>query len=86
MSNLVRWWEGRRPRRRATRRRRNLVRWWKGRSDGEKLALGIAGCLAVVATGGALAYAIVAEGLVVASGGTLIVVGKAATTMLRRRG
>jgi hypothetical protein len=57
-----------------------------GRSDGEKLALGIAGGLAVVATGGALAYAIAAEGLVVASGGTLIVVGKAATTMLRGRG
>jgi len=64
----------------------NLVRWWEGRSDGEKLALGIAGGLAAVATGGALAYAIAAEGLVVASGGTLIVVGKAATTMLRGRG
>lgn len=63
----------------------NLVRWWEGCSDGEKFALGIVGGLAVVATGGALAYAIAAEGLVVASGGTLIVVGKAATTMLRAR-
>lgn len=62
-----------------------LVRWWDGRSGGEKLALGIAGALAVVATGGALAYAIATEGLVVASGGTLVVVGKAATAMLRGR-
>jgi len=53
----------------------HLVRWWDGRSGGEKLALGIAGALAVVATGGALAYAIATEGLVVASGGTLVVVG-----------
>lgn len=63
----------------------SLVRWWDGRSDGEKLALGIVGSLAVVATGGALAYAIAAEGLIVASGGTIIIVGKAATTMLRGR-
>lgn len=47
----------------------HLVRWWDGRSGGEKLALGIAGALAVVATGGALANAIATEGLVVASGG-----------------
>ncbi len=48
----------------------NLLRRWEGRSD----ALGIVGGIAVVATGGALAYAIAAEGLVLASGGTLIVV------------
>jgi hypothetical protein len=63
----------------------NLVRWWSNLSEGEKLVLGIAGGFAVVATGGALAYAIATEGLVVASGGTLVVVGKAATSMLRRR-
>ena len=50
-----------------------------------KLALGVVGSLVVVATGGALAYAIAAEGLVVASGGSVIVIGKAATTMLRGR-
>jgi len=63
----------------------SLARWWDRRSDGEKLALGIAGGIAVVATGGALAYAIATEGLIVASGGTLVVVGKAATSMLRGR-
>ncbi|MCP3169958.1 hypothetical protein [Myxococcus qinghaiensis] len=63
----------------------SLARWWERRSDGEKLALGIAGGIAVVATGGALAYAIATEGLIVASGGTLVVVGKAATAMLRGR-
>jgi hypothetical protein len=63
----------------------NLARWWDRRSDGEKLALGLAGAVAVVFTGGALAYAIATEGLVVASGGTLVVVGKAATAMLRGR-
>lgn len=62
----------------------NLVRWWDGRSDGEKLALGIVGGLAVVATGGALAYAIATGGVVVASGETVILVG-AATSMLRGR-
>jgi ApbE superfamily uncharacterized protein (UPF0280 family) len=61
-----------------------LVRWWNRRSDGQQLALGIAGSVAVVATGGALAYAIATEGLIVASGGTVIVVGKAATSLLRR--
>ncbi|WP_223643746.1 hypothetical protein [Corallococcus sp. EGB] len=63
----------------------SLARWWDRRSDGEKLALGIAGGIAVVATGGALACAIATEGLIVASGGTLVVVGKAATSMLRGR-
>ena len=36
----------------------NLKRWWDGRYDGEKLVLRIVGGLAVVATGGALAYTI----------------------------
>jgi hypothetical protein len=63
----------------------SLVLWWDRRSDREKLALGIAGGIADVATGGALAYAIATEGLIVASGGTLVVVGKAATSMLRGR-
>ncbi len=36
--------------------------WLSGRSDGEKLALGIVGGLAIVATGGALAYAIATLG------------------------
>jgi len=63
----------------------SLARWWDRRSDGEKLALGIAGGIAVVATGGALAYAIATESLIVGSGGTLVVVGKAATSMLRGR-
>ena len=62
----------------------NLARWWSSRSDGEKLALGIVGGLAVVATGGALAYAIATGGVVVASGNTVILVG-AATSVLRGR-
>ena len=60
-----------------------ITRWWEKRSEGEKLAIGIASGVAVVATGGALAYAIATEGLVVASGGTLLVVGKAASSMMR---
>jgi hypothetical protein len=63
---------------------RNIERWWSGRSDGEKLALGIVGGLAIVATGGALAYAIATGGVVVASGETVILVG-AATSMIRGR-
>jgi hypothetical protein len=59
----------------------NIERWWSGRSDGEKLALGM---LAIVATGGALAYAIATGGVVVASGETVILVG-AATSMIRGR-
>lgn len=62
----------------------NIERWWSGRSDGEKLALGIVGGLAIVATGGALAYAIATGGVVVASGETVMLVG-AATSMIRGR-
>jgi len=62
----------------------NLNRWWAGRSENEKLALGIFGGLAVVATGGALAYAIATGGVVVASGETVILVG-AATSLLKGR-
>ena len=62
----------------------NIERWWSGRSDGEKLALGIVGGLAIVATGGALAYAIATGGVLVASGETVILVG-AATSMIRGR-
>ena len=62
----------------------NIERWWSGRSDGEKLALGIVGGLAIVATGGALAYAIATWCFVVASGETVILVG-AATSMIRGR-
>ncbi len=62
----------------------NIERWWNGRSDGEKLALGIVGGVAIVATGGALAYAIATGGVVVASGETVILVG-AATSMIRGR-
>ncbi len=62
----------------------SIERWWSGRSDGEKLALGIVGGLAIVATGGALAYAVATGGVVVASGETVILVG-AATSMIRGR-
>ncbi len=60
----------------------SIDRWWIGRSDGEKL--GIVGGLAVVATGGAMAYAIATGGVFIASGETGILV-EAATSMLRRR-
>ena len=55
----------------------SIVRWWDGRSDGEKLAIGIIGGLVVVATGGALAYAIATGGVVVATGETVILIGAA---------
>ncbi|NTX39168.1 hypothetical protein HUA78_32510 [Myxococcus sp. CA033] len=63
----------------------SLARRREGQSGSEKLALGIVGSLAVVATGGAFAYAIATEELVVTSGRTRVVVGKAATRMLRVR-
>jgi hypothetical protein len=59
-----------------------LQRWWDGRSGGEKLAIGIIGGLMVVATGGALAYAVATGGVLVASGETVILIG-AATSLLR---
>lgn len=59
----------------------SIVRWWDGRSDGEKLAIGIIGALVVVATGGALAYAIATGGVVVATGETVVLIG--AATSLR---
>lgn len=62
----------------------DLARWWSGRSTNEKLALGIVGGLVVVATGGALAYAIATGGVAVVSGETVILVG-AATSALRGR-
>jgi hypothetical protein len=62
----------------------NLVRWWDARSHDEKLAPGIVGGIAVIGTGGALAYAIATGGVVVASGETIILVG-AAKSMLRGR-
>lgn len=68
-------------RRRAGWAMSNLQRWWDGRSDGAKVALGIVGGLAVVATGGALAYAAATGGIIVASGETVILVG--AATSLR---
>jgi hypothetical protein len=60
----------------------NLRRWWHGRSGGEKLALGIIGGLAVVVTGGALAYAVATGGVIVMSGETVILIG-AATSVVR---
>ncbi|APR75115.1 Hypothetical protein A7982_00461 [Minicystis rosea] len=60
------------------------MRWWDARSSREKLALGLVGGIAVVATGGALAYAIASGGVVIASGETVILVG-AATSILRGR-
>lgn len=61
----------------------DLARWWDGRSEGEKVALGMVGGLAVLATGGVAAYAIASGGIVVASGETVILLG-AATSMLKR--
>lgn len=62
----------------------NIGRWWNNRSGGEKLALGIVAGLALVATGGALAYAIATGGVVVASGETVIL-GRSATSLFRGR-
>lgn len=61
-----------------------LQRWWAARSDTERTALGVAGALVGVATGGGLAYAIATGGIVVLSGETLVLVG-AATSLLRGR-
>lgn len=62
----------------------DLARWWDGRSEGEKIALGMVGGLAVLATGGVAAYAIASGGIVVASGEFIIVLGTA-TSLLRGR-
>ncbi len=63
-----------------------LQRWWGSRSDGEKAALYVLGGLVVVATGGALAYAIATGGIVVVSGETVVLVGATATAACRSSG
>ncbi len=55
----------------------DLMRWWDRRSTAEKIALGVAGGLAVVTTGGALAYAVGTGGVIVASSETVVFVGAA---------
>ena len=56
-----------------------LQTWWDRRSTLEKWLLGTLGCAALSAGIGALVYAIVTGGVVVASGGSVVTVGKAAT-------
>ena len=58
----------------------NLVKWWDGRSTLEKAGLGAVG----LALGGAVVWAVAAEGAIVVAGGTIIAVGKAATELARR--
>lgn len=60
----------------------DVTRWWDKRTTTEKVALGVVGGLAVVATGGALAYAVGTGGVIVASGETVVFVG-AATKLFR---
>ena len=64
----------------------SIERWWDGRSKGAKIAIGIVGGVVVLATGGAVAYAIFTGGVVVASGSTMVAVGAAATTLAARAG
>lgn len=64
-----------------------LSRWerfWDRRSAAEKIGLGAVAGFVVMATGGAVAYAIGTGGLVVASGRTVVLLG-AATSLLRGR-
>lgn len=62
----------------------NIALWWCSRSEGEKIALGVVGGMAILVTGGVAAYAIASGGIAVASGETVILIG-AATSMLKRR-
>lgn len=53
--------------------------WYSQLGSREKTLVAIAGALAVLMTGGALAYAIASGGAVIASGETVVLIGSAAT-------
>jgi len=55
--------------------------WWNGRSANERLTIGIVTSIAVLATAGALAYAIATGGIVFSSWGTVIAAGAAASRL-----
>lgn len=61
---------------------RDIGSWWSDRSDVEKWLLGVAGAVCAFLVVGAVTYAIVNGGIVIASGGTVVAIGKAATTMV----
>ncbi len=60
-----------------------MRKWWDGLSPAEKGGLGVAIGVGIVATGGALAYAIGTGGVVIATPTVTILIG-AATSHLRR--
>jgi hypothetical protein len=55
------------------------------RTGAERWAVGIVGGVVVLATGGAVAYAIGTGGAVVMSGGTVVAIGAAAQALARGR-
>ena len=62
-----------------------LKTWWGGLGEREKFFFVIASGLAIIATGGALAYAIASGGVVVSSGETVVLIGGAVAQARLRR-
>lgn len=62
-----------------------LTIWWQNRSPAEKTVIGVAAGVAAVATGGAVAYAIAADGAIVVVGTTVVAVGKAAKVLAKAK-
>lgn len=62
-----------------------MTKYWHSLSPAEKTLLIIGGTLAVVATGGAVAYAVAgAETVLVAAGPVVLATGKAAEELAKR--
>lgn len=61
--------------------------WWEERSRNEKVALSVVGGALILGTGGAVAYAVAAHGLLVSTaGGTVVALGKVAAKTAGRLG
>ena len=56
----------------------SISRWWDRRSSGERRAIGIVGGVVALATGAAVAYAVIKGGAIVKVGHVLVAVGPAA--------
>jgi hypothetical protein len=61
-----------------------LTRWWSSRPARQKWVLGVGAGVLVIATAGALAYAVATGGAIIVSGETTVAVGPAAIAMARR--
>lgn len=62
-----------------------MTRYWNNLSPAEKTLVVLGGTLAVVATGGAVAYAVAgADAVLVAAGPVILATGKAAEELAKR--